>query len=160
MNWLDLALKVLGLVVGALLPVLLTKITNANVGAANAKSAADRAKAAGLRLAGMIVEIAPVVWVKMEQWSREAFADGTVSAKEREEAIAELVALIPQFASKENLDQLASDMGVPFSSVVGRIAAGLVERWAAAHTPSDQTVSAVAYPVGVPLDASVKESGG
>jgi hypothetical protein len=149
MNWLDLALKVLGLVLGALGTYFIPKLTAAQTNAANSKSAAEKAAAAGLRLLGFVVQIAPTAWSKMDDWARRAFADGHVDPAERQEAIDTLVALVPTLLSKDNLDQLASDLGVPLSGVVAQIASNLVERWAAAHDATNQTVSAIAYPIPV-----------
>ena len=112
-----------------------------------ADAANTKAQTALLKLGAIALAMAGRAWDKLSPDIQAALADGKMSPEERAHIEAEVQALLKDFASADDLEEIGKALGIPLPGLVAKIAAMLIEKFAFAHDASNPAVSAKVYPV-------------
>jgi hypothetical protein len=141
----DISPLIAGLVAlfGAALTWLSNRVKQAQVAAA-ATAGAE------LKVAALVTSIAGKAWDTLSPELQKILADGKVSAEERAELEAVALKLAREATSEDNLADLARAFSLPLPGLIAKIASMLLDVFTKAHDATNQSVSALAFPVATP----------
>jgi uncharacterized membrane protein YebE (DUF533 family) len=107
----------------------------------------SKAEKALIQLGVIATGMAGRAWDALSPSIQAAFADGKMTAEERKQIEAKVQELLKDFASADDLANIASALGLPLPGLVAKIAAMLIEKFAFAHDPATPQGSNLAFPV-------------
>jgi hypothetical protein len=139
------------ILINYLLPAVFTLIPTI-LGWFGAKALASSASAnkttqAIAKVAQIGLTIVGDVWNSLSPTLQASFADGQLTTDEREEIIKVVSDKLSALDVGGTVSGIANALGLPLSGVIGTIAEWVINHLAKAHTASDPSVSAKAYPV-------------
>jgi hypothetical protein len=135
---------------GSILVALLGYLTTWLKRKAEAETNASKAQTALLKLGNIAVAMAGRAWDALGPIVQQSLADGKMTAEERSQIEAKVEALLKDFASADDLADIASALGLPLPGLIAKIAAMIIEKFAFAHDPANITQSKLAFPVASP----------
>lgn len=130
-------------IISALIGWALLKVKNA----AAAAEQTNKTQATLLKLASLVTAMTGRAWDRLAPKVQAIIADGQVTAEERVALEAEVRLLVAEFATEDDLKQMATILGLPLPGLIAKIATMMLDTFTKAHDPNNQTVSALAFPV-------------
>lgn len=115
-----------------------------------AQTQQSKAETALLKLGVIAMGMAGRAWDTLSPKIQLALADGKMSAEERAEIEKAVQELLKDFASADDLANIASALGLPLPGIISKIAAMVIEKFAFAHDATNPTASALSFPVAQP----------
>ena len=130
-------------VIGTLLGLGLTWLTVQLRSKIGADEKASKYALAAQKLIDLSVVYGQRIWPKLETEFRAAMADGVLSQAERTRLEDILKAEVLNTFTQKELEQLASDLGVPFAGLIASIASRVLQMVIRANDPDDPTPKAL-----------------
>lgn len=147
-------------ILAALIPYLMPVITGLLAWAATAIAKASAASAAekkavlaGLKVGAIATSLLQKGWEHIGPEVQAALADGKIDSAERAIIETSVKELLADATDAATLEEIGKALGLPLAGVVAKIAAFLIEKWAAAHDPNVPTASSLAYPTPAMIEA-------
>jgi hypothetical protein len=106
-----------------------------------------KADSAWAKLANIAIALAGKAWERVGPEVQKALADGKITAEERAAIEAAVMQVVEEATDKATLEQIGAAVGLPMPGIIAWIASYFIDKWTAAHDPSNTSVSKLAFPV-------------